>query len=75
MGARLQVNELQAQLLEARELHDALRERCAELQRQQARTEHGGSFENIEYLKNVVRRRASTRTHPTRRRSRRDACA
>lgn len=56
MGARIQVSELQGQLLEARELHTALKERCADFERQLARTEHGGGLgrSNIEYLKNVI---------------------
>ena len=54
MAARIQVNELQAQLVEARELHNALRERCGDFERQLARTEHGGGLENMEYLKNII---------------------
>ena len=54
MEARMQVVELQAQIVEARELHNALRERCADTERQLKRTEHGSGIENTEYLKNII---------------------
>lgn len=58
MNARVHVGELQAQLAEARSLHTALRERCAELDRQVTRMghvePHGGGHANLEYLKNVI---------------------
>lgn len=45
--------------MEARDLHQALRERCAETERRLKRVETtggltGGSLESGEYLKNVV---------------------
>eukprot|EP00965_Chrysotila_dentata_P099500 3289505-Pleurochrysis_carterae.AAC.2 len=42
------------QLLQARELHGALRSRCAELERHLKRDEHAGEFANLEYLKNII---------------------
>ena len=44
MGARIQAVELQAQIVEARELHRALRERCAETERRLKRSETTGGL-------------------------------
>ncbi len=51
----MQVVELQAQLVEARDLHGALRAKLAETERTLKRTEHGGADgANAEYLKNII---------------------
>ena len=55
MGARIQVVELQAQLVEARDLHGALRAKLAETERSLKRTEHGGAdATSTEYMKNII---------------------
>ena len=62
MASRVHVGELQEALVEARSLHTALRERCAEQERQAERERLAGgaagsgkdSGAQLEYLKNIV---------------------